>query len=212
MCRLMTKPTKWLCLVKVDQPGHLRCAINGLLRTHVSLCGQRRLWSDWAGYQADLSLRWVHMPFCWFRHVTAHIILTSDWPILALSCKSELLVRTTEKLIPRSQARGRFGRNNRPRCRNFALNWAQGEVGVSLKKKKKKLFFFFKEFSSNHSTKKTVMAIQYHCSLLIFLFNVNNMHNSHFFCKTEWKNVVIARYHFSLPGCHFSLFQLIIWV
>ena len=126
----------------------LRCALNGLLRTHVSLCGQRRLWSDWAGYQADLSLRWVHMPFCWFRHVTAHIILTSDWPILALSCKSELLVRTTEKLVPRGQARGQFGRNNRPRCRNFALNWAQGEVGVSLKKKKKKncFVFFFKNF------------------------------------------------------------------
>ena len=40
----------------------------------------------------------------------------------------------------RDQARGRFGRNGRPRGRNFALNWAQGEVGVSLKKK---MYFFF---------------------------------------------------------------------
>ena len=45
----------------------------------------------------------------------------------------------------RDQARGRLGRNSRPRGRNFALNGTQGEVGVSLKKKKKKkkIFFFF---------------------------------------------------------------------
>ena len=24
--------------------------------------------------QADLSLRWAHMPFCWFCHEAAHII------------------------------------------------------------------------------------------------------------------------------------------
>ena len=40
----------------------------------------------------------------------------------------------------RDQARGRLGRNSRPRGRNFALNGTQGEVGVSLKKKKK-IFF-----------------------------------------------------------------------
>ena len=43
----------------------------------------------------------------------------------------------------RDQARGRLGRNSRPRGRNFALNGTQGEVGVSLKKKKKNFFFFF---------------------------------------------------------------------
>ena len=43
----------------------------------------------------------------------------------------------------RDQARGRIGRNSRPRARNFALNGTKGEVGVSLKKKKKKIFFFF---------------------------------------------------------------------
>ena len=36
---------------------------------------QRRLWSDWANAQADLSLRWAHMPFCWFCHEAAHIFL-----------------------------------------------------------------------------------------------------------------------------------------
>ena len=38
------------------------------------LSAQRRLWSDWADTQADLSLRWAHMPFCWFCHEAAHII------------------------------------------------------------------------------------------------------------------------------------------
>ena len=28
-------------------------------------------WSDWADAQADLSLRWAHMPFCWFCHEAA---------------------------------------------------------------------------------------------------------------------------------------------
>ena len=28
----------------------------------LSSCGQRKLWSDWADAQADLSLRWTHMP------------------------------------------------------------------------------------------------------------------------------------------------------
>ena len=48
----------------------------------------------------------------------------------------------------RDQARGRLGRNSRPRGRNFALYGTQGEVGVSLKKKK---IFFFKEDSLNAS-------------------------------------------------------------
>ena len=30
-------------------------------------------WSDWADAQADLSLCWEHMPFCWFCHVVAQL-------------------------------------------------------------------------------------------------------------------------------------------
>ena len=37
-----------------------------------SSCSQRILWSDWADAQADLSLRWARMPFCWFCHDAAH--------------------------------------------------------------------------------------------------------------------------------------------
>ena len=38
---------------------------------------QRRLWSDWADAQADLSLRWAHMSFCWFCHEVVNIFLFS---------------------------------------------------------------------------------------------------------------------------------------
>ena len=37
------------------------------------LNAQRRLWSDWTDAQADLSIRWAHMPFCWFCREAAHI-------------------------------------------------------------------------------------------------------------------------------------------
>ena len=30
-------------------------------------------WSYWADAQTDLSLRWAHMPFCWFCHVAAQL-------------------------------------------------------------------------------------------------------------------------------------------
>ena len=44
------------------------------------LSAQRRLWSDWADAQADLSLHWAHRSFCWFRHEAAHIKLTNHIP------------------------------------------------------------------------------------------------------------------------------------
>ena len=79
--RIVTKPTKW----------HVRPA-----KTQISM-GIRPVWSeyslcaswvakccsflqadsedrsDWADAQADLSLRWAHMPFCWFCHEAAHV-------------------------------------------------------------------------------------------------------------------------------------------
>ena len=40
--------------------------------TPCSSCGQWSLWSDWVDAQVDLSLRWAHMPVCWFCYVAAH--------------------------------------------------------------------------------------------------------------------------------------------
>ena len=57
-----------------DQPGHPPSLISvfAMWRTNIYWCGQRRLWSDWEDAQADLSLRWAHMQYCWFCHVGAH--------------------------------------------------------------------------------------------------------------------------------------------
>ena len=40
-----------------------------------------KLLSYLADAQADLSLRWAHMPFCWFYHVVAHTDLVQTWNI-----------------------------------------------------------------------------------------------------------------------------------
>ena len=42
--------------------------------TRLSLCGQRRLWSDLADAQADLSLRWAHTHFVRFVMSRLHYI------------------------------------------------------------------------------------------------------------------------------------------
>ena len=63
-----------------DQPGHLPSLIRvfavRMKKAWVlsyPLSTQRRLWSDWANAQADLSLCRVHMPFCWFCYEAAQI-------------------------------------------------------------------------------------------------------------------------------------------
>ena len=68
----------------------------------------------------------------------------------------------------RDQARGRLGRNSCPWGQNLALNWAQGEVGVSLKKKKKKNFFFF----NFH-----LICTQLHTHKLWYLIRYSNRHS-----------------------------------
>ena len=77
MSHLMTKPTKWpLCPVKTHPPSLIRVFVGHSLGSqgpNTSSCGQRRLWSDLADAQADLSLRWKHMPYCWFCHDVAQI-------------------------------------------------------------------------------------------------------------------------------------------
>ena len=69
-----------------DQPGHppslIRVFAVRMKKTWVlsyPLSAQRRLWSDWADAQADLSLRWAH--FCWFCHEAAHIIVSYSYKV-----------------------------------------------------------------------------------------------------------------------------------
>ena len=50
--------------------------------------------SYWANAQADLSLRWAHMPFCWFCHEAAHFSLECS---RALPAAWALRVDTTDR-------------------------------------------------------------------------------------------------------------------
>ena len=54
---------------------------------------------DWADAQADLSLRRVHMPFCWFCHVAAQIVLLLFFRFSLHKIESEL--GTEIKPIPK---------------------------------------------------------------------------------------------------------------
>ena len=78
----------------------------------------------------------------------------------------------------RDQARGRLGRDSRPRGRNFALNGSQGEVGVSLQKKKKKkniIFLGGDSFSISHHTQAVVTLSD--CIMILLQLNGNSMCN-----------------------------------
>ena len=76
----MTKPTKWMCAQR-----RLRSAWASAQSDQSSLCARwvakdlRFLHADSedsdhsANAQADLSLRWAHMIFCWFCHEVAQM-------------------------------------------------------------------------------------------------------------------------------------------
>ena len=75
MSHLMTKPTMWFCAQRrlrssAQSDQSLRCPHEESLDTpppfSYPLSAQRRLWSDWADAQADLSLRWAHTHFVGF--------------------------------------------------------------------------------------------------------------------------------------------------
>ena len=85
-----------------DQHGHppslIRvfavCIIKAWVLSY-QLSAQQRLWSDWADAQADPSLRWVHMPYCWFCHALAQIVY-SNLIMLLMSLRSTYQNRIAE--------------------------------------------------------------------------------------------------------------------
>ena len=83
LSRLVRKPTKWRV-----RPAKTQISL-GIrpVWSESSPCAQwiakdssflheRRLWSDWVDAQADLSLCWAHMLFCWFCHAAAHFMVS----------------------------------------------------------------------------------------------------------------------------------------
>ena len=68
MSRSMTKPTKWPVRAAKTRPFRSESSLSAWwkLGSLFLLSAQRRLWSDCADAQADLRLRWAHMPFVGF--------------------------------------------------------------------------------------------------------------------------------------------------
>ena len=61
-----------------DKPGHPQSDVFAVRMKKAwiisyPLSAQRRLWSDWADAQADLSVHWVLRSFCWFCYEAAHL-------------------------------------------------------------------------------------------------------------------------------------------
>ena len=90
-----------------DQPGHPPSLIRIFavrMKKHWDLShplsSLGRLWSDWAGAQADLCLRWS---FYWFCHEVAHMSYIMRKPVFAMhpcSLISAFLVRCLDSIIP----------------------------------------------------------------------------------------------------------------
>ena len=65
--------------LNVSVPGHCLCFYLMIEphhdKTNKMACSLSKD-SDQPGHaQADLSFRWAHMPFCWFCHDAAHILI-----------------------------------------------------------------------------------------------------------------------------------------
>ena len=69
LSRIVTKPTKWYVRPTKTPPSLIRVFAVRMKKAWVlsrPLSAKRRLWSDWADVQADLSLRWAHSHFVGF--------------------------------------------------------------------------------------------------------------------------------------------------
>ena len=95
-------PEKWRTLrlstpisVDSEQPVHPpsmervpSCPFLDSPRSIEGTCDQRRLWSDCADAQADLSLRWPHKSYCRFCRALAHFCSMWDLTFTTLCAKS----------------------------------------------------------------------------------------------------------------------------
>ena len=110
-----------------DQPGNPPSLIRVFAVRVKKACvlsypfsAQRRLWSDWADAQADLSLRrWAHMPFCWFCHEAAHFDSTHG---------THLGSRISDLLHWRTLSVGEFGSRNSGALHSGRFRWSLAEL------------------------------------------------------------------------------------
>ena len=108
LSRLMTKPTKWHMRPAKTQISLGICPVWSVFSVRMEkawvlsypLSAQRRLWSDWTDAQADLSLRWAHMPRCWFCHEVAQLLIAVKLVELGIGLKCHVLTSASSSQGP----------------------------------------------------------------------------------------------------------------
>ena len=115
-----------------DQPGHPPSLIRvSNIRSmdsegsKVSSCRQRRLWSDWADAQADLSLCWVQRSCCWFSHVQAQFIVLTCFKRF----KKDRKIPQMQKNV--FQSHGFGPQNSATRALPWTIGSLEGTLGPS---------------------------------------------------------------------------------
>ena len=84
--KMTCAPSEYICQVRSKSS---LCALSADKDPSFHLAYGEDL-SDWADAQADLSLRWAHMPCCWFCLAAAHIRNT----VTAYKMRKDLLLET----------------------------------------------------------------------------------------------------------------------
>ena len=140
-----------MCTAKIQISALIRISIGCILDNEgckVSSCGERWLWSDWAGAQADLCLPWAHMPECVFLSFRLNSVwnwtnICINTLLSAISCQCTLVlhVNRIEGISPSGiKAKWLLGNITRPINANYAN---EGLNGSSVTKKKSDVGYKF---------------------------------------------------------------------
>ena len=110
----MTKPTQWHVRPAKTQislgihPVWSESSLSAWrkLRSLATNWAHSKYWSDWTDAQADLSLRWAHMPFCWFCHDATHLLISgSSAPWIFIRFNSRRAVIDAENSTQKTKQR-----------------------------------------------------------------------------------------------------------
>ena len=83
--RLLIKPTKWhVSHRRLRSAWAFAVRMKKAWVLNYPVSTQQWLWLDWVDAQADQSLRWAHMPLCWFCHIETHFRTHLIWQLSCL--------------------------------------------------------------------------------------------------------------------------------
>ena len=100
-----------------DQPGHPPSLIRVIIVRSTTLAFFMRT-AKTTDTQADLSLRWMHIPFCWFYHEAAQLVITS---FCTATAELSLCVWCYQVWYPRLAKRVWLGLSTYMRCHEIMV-------------------------------------------------------------------------------------------